>query len=580
MQEWSVLSLLRERAGLQPDDAVFSFTDYEQDWAGVTETLTWAQLHRRTLNVAHEVKRHGAVGDRALILAPQGLAYIVAFLGAMQAGFIAVPLTVPSAGAHDERVSAVLEDTSPSVILTTSAVAEAVSEYVGRPGTGAVPTIIEIDALDLDAANPSRIRVTDPPTTAYLQYTSGSTRLPAGVMITHRNLLVNFQQLMADYFAPTNGVAPSDLTLVSWLPFYHDMGLVIGVVAPILGGWRGELMSPIAFLQRPARWIQAMATSSHPFSAAPNFAFDLAVRKTSDADMDGLDLGACQGIISGSERVHPATLDRFCERFARYNFPSHVMLPSYGMAEGTVYAACRPKDGGAPIIAHFEPEKLSDGTAERCEPPTGAPLISYGMPKSPMMRIVDPDTCMECPAGTVGEIWMRGDNVAEGYWGKPDETRRTFGGMLVDPSPGTPEGPWLRTGDLGFISEGEMFIVGRMKDLLIVYGRNHYPEDIESTVQEITGGRVAAISVPIGETEKLVTIVELKKRGDSDEEALQKLDVVKNDVTAAISKSHGLNVADLVLVAPGSLPTTTSGKIRRAACIEQYRQRRFTRLDA
>ena len=581
MQNPSVLSLLRERAGLQPDDPAFAFTDYDHDWAGVREILTWAQLYRRTLNLAQQVGQHGAVGDRALILAPQGLAYIVAFLGAMQAGFIAVPLSVPQPGAHDERVSAVLEDTSPSVILTTSAVAGTVAEYVGRPETGGpVPTIIEVDALDLDAKGPSSGRLREAPTTAYLQYTSGSTRLPAGVMISHRNLLVNFQQLMADYFASTNGVAPSDLTIVSWLPFYHDMGLVLGVVAPILGGWRGELTSPVAFLQRPARWVQAMATASHPFSAAPNFAFDLAVRKTTDADMDGLDLGDCQGIISGSERVHPATLDRFCKRFAPYNFPDHVMLPSYGMAEGTVYAACRPKDGGAPVIAHFEPEKLSEGIAERCDARAGAPLISYGTPKSPMLRIVDPDTCTECPEGTVGEIWMHGENVAEGYWRKPEETQRTFGGMLVDPSPETPEGPWLRTGDLGFVSEKEMFIVGRMKDLLIVYGRNHYPEDIESTVQEISGGRVAAISVPAGETEKLVIIIEIKKRGDSEEEALQKLNAVKSDVTAAMSTSHGLKVADLVLVAPGSLPTTTSGKIRRSACVEQYRRQQFSRLDA
>jgi fatty acid CoA ligase FadD21 len=206
--------------------------------------------------------------------------------------------------------------------------------------------------------------------------------------------------------------------------------------------------------------------------------------------------------------------------------------------------------------------------------------LSYGTPKSPIVRIVDPDTCVECSAGRVGEIWLQGDNVAAGYWQKPEETQRTFGGMLAKPSPGTPEGPWLRTGDLGFFSEGEMFIVGRMKDLLIVYGRNHYPEDIESTVQEITGGRVAAIAVPVDQTEKLVTIIEVKKRGDSEEEARQKLSVVKNDVTAAISKSHGLNVADLVLVPPGSIPTTTSGKIKRAACVEQYRQQQFTRLDA
>lgn len=578
MQNSSVLSFLRERAGLQPDDEAFSFTDYEQDWAGVRKTLTWAQLYQRTLNVAHELRRHGSIRDRAVILAPQGLDYIIAFLGAMQAGFIAVPLSVPQAGSHDERVGAVLADTSPSVVLTTSAVADAIAKYVDHSDTDTVPAILEVDSPNLDVENKSNIRLTDAPSTAYLQYTSGSTRLPAGVMVTHRNLMVNFQQLMADYFAPTNGVAPLDLTIVSWLPFYHDMGLVLGVVAPILGGWRSELTSPISFLQRPARWIQAMATSSHPFSAGPNFAFELAARRTSDADIAGLDLGACQGIISGSERIPPATLNRFSDRFARINFRDDMMLPSYGLAEGTVYAASRPK-GSSPEVVYFEPAKLSEGTVKRCEARTGAPLLSYGTPKSPIVRIVDSDTCIECPTGRVGEIWLHGDNVAEGYWHKPEETQRTFGGKLANPSPGTPEGPWLRTGDLGFISEDELFIVGRMKDLLIVYGRNHYPEDIESTVQEITGGRVAAISVPVDETEKLVTIIEVKKRGDSDAEAMQKLVAVKNNITAAISKSHGLNVADLVLVPPGSIPTTTSGKVRRTACVEQYRRQQFSRLD-
>jgi fatty acid CoA ligase FadD21 len=180
----------------------------------------------------------------------------------------------------------------------------------------------------------------------------------------------------------------------------------------------------------------------------------------------------------------------------------------------------------------------------------------------------------------VGEIWVHGANVADGYWRKPPEEQRCFGAMLVDPSPGTPDGPWLRTGDQGFISEGELFIVGRIKDLLIIHGRNHFPEDIEATIQEITRGRVAAISVPLNSTEKLVTIIELKKRGDSNEEAMHRLSLVKSDVTSAISNAHGLNVGDLVLVSPGSIPTTTSGKIRRAACVEQYRQDQFTRLDA
>ncbi|MCA2242625.1 MULTISPECIES: fatty-acid--AMP ligase FAAL21/FadD21 [Mycobacterium] len=578
MQHSSVVSLLRERAGLQPDDVAFRYTDYEQDWAGVTESLTWAQLYRRTLNLAHEVKRHGSSGDRAVILAPQGLSYIVAFLGAMQAGLIAVPLLVPQPGTRDERVSAVLADTGPTVVLTTSAAAAAIGDYAHQPD-GATPAIIEVDSPGLDDPNPPSIPIGGAPSVAYLQYTSGSTRLPAGVMVSHRNLHVNFQQLMAAYFPDFAGVAPRDSVCVSWLPFYHDMGLMQGVIAPILGGYPGDLTSPVAFLQRPARWIQAMAQADPVFSAAPNFAFELAARKTTDADMTGLDLGNIISIVSGAERIHPATLDRFCKQFAPYNFREDMMQPSYGLAEATVYVASRAQTG-APKVVHFEPERLSEGNAQPCSPGTGSPLLSYGTPQSPTVRIVDPDTSTQCPDGTVGEIWVNGDNVADGYWQKPEETRRTFCAVLADPAPGTPEGPWLRTGDLGFVCDGEMFIVGRMKDLLIVYGRNHYPEDIESTVQAITGGRVAAISVPVDETEKLVTIIELKHRGGSGQDALHTLDAVKNDVTAAISNSHGLNVADLVLVPPGSIPTTTSGKIRRAACVEQYRRQQFARLDA
>ena len=578
MFEPSVLSVLRERAGLQPNDPAFTYTDYEQGWAGVAESLTWSQVYRRTLNIAHEVRHHGSAGDRAVILAPQGLDYIAAFLGSMQAGFIAVPLSVPQIGSHDERVNAVLQDTSPTVILTTSSVVGSIAEYAHPRNGDAAPSIIEIDLLDLDSRKGTSARVDDVPSQAYLQYTSGSTRLPVGVMISHRNLQANFGQLMAHYFVEFGGVAPPDTTIVSWLPFYHDMGLILGIYGPILGGYRSELSSPVSFLQRPARWMQSLATNHRAFSAAPNFAFELAARRTSDEDMAGLDLGGVLSIVSGSERVHPDTLNRFTNRFARFNFRDHMMRPSYGLAEATVYVASR-SSGDSPEVVHFESEELSTGTARRCTSPTATPLISYGEPQSPKVRIVDPDTSSELPAGSIGEIWVNGENVAEGYWRNPAETQRTFGAMLVAPSPGTPAGPWLRTGDMGFMSEGELFIVGRIKDLLIVYGRNHYPEDIEATVQEITGGRVAAISVPVDHMEKLVTIIELKKRGDSDEDAMHKLSIVRNEVTSAVSRSHGLNVADLVLVPPGSIPTTTSGKIKRGACVDQYRRERFTRLD-
>jgi long-chain fatty acid adenylyltransferase FadD28 len=574
----SLRAVLRDRASLQPNDTSFTFVDYEQDWNGVAESLTWSQLYRRTLNVARELKLCGSTGDRAVILAPQGLDYIVAFFGALQAGQIAVPLSVPLGGVIDERVSSVLRDASPTVVLTTSPVAATVAEYVKAQSGEFVPSVIEVDPLDLDAPAGSDAGSENRPETAYLQYTSGSTRQPAGVMISHRNLLANFEQLVSDYFAEFGKVVPPDTTFVSWLPFYHDMGLIVGVVFPVLAGIPSVLTSPVSFLQRPARWMQLMARNGRVLSAGPNFAFELAARKTTDDDMAGLDLGGVFCILNGSERVQPPTLQRFAARFARSNFHAKALRPSYGLAEATVYVLTR-EAGQPPEIVHFESEKLSVGNAERCESGGGTPLVSYGVPQSPMVRIVDPDTSIECPAGTTGEIWVHGDNVAMGYWRKPHETESTFGGRLVAPSAGTPEGLWLRTGDSGFFFDDELFIIGRIKDLLIVYGRNHSPDDIEATVQEITRGRCAAIAIPHAGTEQLVAIIEVKKRGESDEEAADKLAVVKREVTSAIFNSHGLGVADLVVVAPGSIPITTSGKVRRAACVEQYRHGEFARLD-
>lgn len=562
---------------MRPHEVAYTFTHYEDDWAGVPESLTWSQLARRTLNVARELGPHGSVGDRAVILAPQGLEYIAAFLGSMQAGLIAVPLPLPHRGSSHERVTAVLADTSPSVILTTSEVAEDVAEYVDHARMKDVPKIVEIDSMNLDVDGGTSVPTADLPSVAYLQYSSGSTRTPTGVTISHRNLQVNFEQLMRSFFAKSHAKAPTNATMVSWLPFYHDMGLVLGVCAPILGGYRGELMSPVAFLERPARWMRSLAENPSSWSAAPNFAFDLAARKTSDRDLAGLDLSGVLGIISGAERVEPATLNRFVDRFAHFNFRDHMLRPSYGLAEATVFVA--NGTWGDSSTVHFELDELSAGRAQRCAG-AGAALVKYTVPQSPTLRIVDCETNRERPQGLVGEIWVHGANVAEGYWRKPPEEQGCFGAMLVDPSPGTPDGPWLRTGDLGFVYSGELFIVGRIKDLLIIRGRNHYPEDIEATVHEITGGRVAAISVPVNSTEKLVTVIEVKKRGDSDEEAMRWFTSVRADVTSAISNAHGVNVGDLVLVPPGSIPTTTSGKIRRAACVEQYSQHQFARLDA
>jgi fatty acid CoA ligase FadD28 len=557
---------------LQPNDTAFTFLDYEKDWEGVPESLTWAQLYRRVQNLALELDACGSTGDRVVILAPQGLDYVVAFLGALEGGRIAVPLSVPAVGVHDQRVTAVLRDASPSVILTTSHVVDSVVPYARPSVADAAPAVVEVDSLDLDSRRAARARRQGHPDTAYLQYTSGSTRTPAGVVISNRNLSANWEQMVARYIADD----PTPKATVSWLPFYHDMGLMCGVFTGIFGGWTSVITSPIAFLQRPARWLQMLARNPQALSAAPNFAYTLAAARTSDDDLAGLDLGEVSFILCGAERVNPTTIRRFTKRFKPFNFPESAIRPSYGLAEATVFVATK-SPGAPPDFVHFDSEKLAAGHAERCD--GGTPLVSYGKPQSPMVRIVDPDTASEAPAETIGEIWVHGENVCSGYWHNPVETQRTFGATLNNVASDTPQSGWLRTGDLGFLSEDELFIVGRIKDLLIVRGRNHYPDDLEATVQEISRGRAVAIAVVDESTEKLVVIVEVKPRGESDDEIRDSLRTTAEQVTSAISNSHGVGVQDVVLVSQGSIPTTTSGKVRRSACAELYRNAGFQRLD-
>jgi long chain fatty acid CoA FadD26 len=576
--ELSIPALVRARAAEHGDAMAYTFMDGALDGTGFAESLTWSQVYRRSLVVAEELRRFGTTGDRAAILAPQGLDYIVAFLGALQAGFIAVPLSVPQFGVHDLRVASTLQDSAPVALLTTSSVVTDVNKYAsgqrGRQG----PALIEVDLLDLDSTRDLDTTDHSGLGPAYLQYTSGSTRTPAGVIVTHRNVTANLDQAVQDYF-DYNGETPEGTVIVSWLPFYHDMGLIMGVCAPVVTGRRAVLMSPPAFLRKPASWIQLLASHPHAVSAAPNFAFDLAVRRTSDADMAGLDLGGVQAILNGAERVASATVKRFTERFAPFGLRETVIRPSYGLAEATLYVAT-PAPGRPVRTARFDLAQLSAGRARPC---VGGrygttELVSYGAPRACMIRIVHPETGIEQPAGAIGEIWVHGDNVAQGYWRKPEQSARIFDARITDPSDGTPAATWLRTGDLGVVSDGELYIMGRLKDLLIVDGRNHYPDDIETTIQEITGGRVAAIAVEDADTENLVAIIELKQNGSVDEHP-QRLDTVKREVSSAIWRSHNLRVGDLVLVSPGSIPITTSGKVRRSSCADLYRQGEFERLD-
>ncbi len=566
-------ALLRHQATTQGDATAFTFMDGAVLGTGHPESLTWNQLYRRVLSLAEELRRTATKGDRVAILAPQGLDYVVAFYASLQAGLIAVPLSVPMFGVHDQRAESALADSAPSVLLTTSAAVADVNKYAVPHGGRPAPTVIEVDIIDVDATRALDETDDSRHGPAYLQYTSGSTRSAAGVIVSHRNVTSNIEQVVGDYFSEFGGTVPDETAVVSWLPFFHDLGLIMGVCSPLVTGCDAVLTSPLAFLAKPASWMQLMAQNPLCFSGAPNFAFELAARRTSDADMEGLDLSQVHGILSGAERVHHGTVKRFIDRFAKFGLTEKVIRPSYGLAEATLYVASPPI---SPTVrtARFDLKELAAGVAERCEAEqeSGTELVSYGPPKAYEVRIVDPETGIERQAGSIGEIWTRGDNVALGYWRKPELTTRVFRARINNPSEGTVAGPWLRTGDLGTISDGELFIMGRLKDLLIVDGRNHYPEDIEATIREITGGRVAAIAVEDDASENLVAIVELKPA--------PQLSAVKHEVADAVWKLHNLRVDDLVLVSPGSIPITTSGKIRRASCGELYRQGEFQRMDA
>jgi fatty acid CoA ligase FadD28 len=572
-------AMLRQRADRQRDDTAFTFVDYERDSNGVAQSLTWSQVHRRALSVAQALGVRGSTGDRAVIMAPHGLDYIAAFLGAMHAGLIPIPLSVPLGRADDERVASVLRDAEPAVILTTSSSVGSVAKY-GHPKPGeSAPLIVYVDWLDVDWKKELCAGRESWPDVAYLQCTSGSTRQPARVVVSHKNLLTNFQQLLSDLVDEGGQVAPPDTTIVSWLPFHHDMGLMLGICAPVLGGFHAVLMSPTAFLQRPSRWMQLMATNSHVWSAATDFGFEQAASRTKSRDMEGLELRGVQGILNGGGRIPRATLNRFTDRFACYNLSDTVIRPSYGLAEATAYVATR-RPAGPPLIVRFDAEKLAVGYARRCRNGGGGiELVSCGASRSPKVRIVDPATRLERPDATTGEIWVHGANVAMGYWAKPEETEQTFDARLVAPSAGTPAGPWLRTGDIGFFSEGELFVLGLLKDLLVLSGRNYYPDDIEATVQRLTHGRAVAIAVPDRRGDTLVAIIELDRPRNSDMDAAHLRRALQRGIAAAIFEAHGLKVADVVVVSPGSIPVTASGEVRRSACVERYRRDRFRSFD-
>lgn len=572
MNQTTISEQIDRRADEQPNDPAYTYMDYESDPAGVADSLTWSEVRDRADVVAEQLAKLGPPGERVVVLAPQGVDYIVGFLGAIRAGFIAVPLSVPQPGQHDERVAGAMGDSTPVAVLTTSAVVDEVRSYTQAYASQHAhgqrpPKVIEIDALDF--FTPATPPVVDnAPKIAYLQYTSGSTRRPAGVSISHANVAANLEQAFTDYLEHLGGMSPRELTVVCWAPFYHDMGMVVGILIPLYSGCPAVIMTPVSFLQKPLRWLQHLSDNPNAFTAGPNFAYDVVMSRTSDEELAGLDLSRVAVMINGAERVRGGTVRRFSERMGRFGLPHSAVRTTWGMAEATVYVASN-RAGELPRQVRFDTDTLTAGRAELCAE-GGSELVSHGAPRACDFRIVDPETRVEKAPGEVGEVWVNGGQVSAGYWRNPELTEQVLNGQLAE---GEPKGPWLRSGDLAVMFDGELYIIGRMKDLLIVDGRNHYPDDIEATVAKLTGGRVAAISVADGAEERLVVVAETKAK---DTELLRSL---KPQVTAAISKAHGVRVSDLVLVGGSSIPVTTSGKVRRSASAECYRSGKFRRLD-
>lgn len=558
------------------DTPAYRYLDFDHDGRAVE--LTWKQLNARVRAVGGRLQQVTEPGDRVAILAPQGVDYVVAFFASIQAGNIAVPLFAPELPGHAERLDAVLGDAAPSVVLTTTEAAEAVGNFLRKLPRERRPRMVAIDAVPDTVGADFTAAALHTDGIAYLQYTSGSTRTPAGVEITHRGACTNVLQMIISVGLDWN------IRSVSWLPLFHDMGLLM-IMFPALCGGHITLMSPVAFVRRPYRWIAELGASDVPtFAAAPNFAYELAAQRGLPPAGESLDLSNVAGLINGSEPVSMASIDEFNAAFAPYGLAPAAVKPSYGMAEATLFVATIAADA-KPSATYLDRDRLAAGQAVVVAPDADGAVaqVSCGqIARSEWAVIVSPHGDgdghgeAELPDGQVGEIWLHGDNVGRGYWRRPAETEAAFHNKLQSRlgqgshAQGCADGAaWFRTGDLGVYLDGELYVTGRIKDMVIIDGRNHYPQDLEATVAEasaaVRAGFVAAFSVPGPAGERLAIVAERAPgAGRADPRP------IADAIRGAVSRRHGVAVADIKLVAAGSIPRTTSGKLARSACRAQY----------
>ncbi len=556
--EFSTLNeLLLHRGQNQSDQNAYTFLR-----GGETETekLTYKKLLLKARTIAAQLQKISVSGERALLLYPPGLEFIAAFFGCLFAPMLAVPAYPPRKNQNLSRLQAIANSSQARVVLTTAALLDQL-----QSDSRQIPELANLQWLATDvieeeiAAEWQEIEI-NRETLAFLQYTSGSTGNPKGVMVSHGNLLHN-SALIHQCF----GHQSTSQGLI-WLPPYHDMGLIGGIIQPLYGGLPVTLMSPVDFLQKPYRWLQAISRYQATTSGGPNFAYDLCVRKVTPEQMEGVDLSSWEVAFTGAEPIRATTLEQFATTFAPYGFRKEAFYPCYGMAETTLLITGGVK-AALPIERELDSKALEQNqvveTNRKSE--DTRTLVGCGQNLDQKLVIVNPDTLTLCGAKQVGEIWVSGASVAQGYWQQPEETQ-AFHAYLAD----TGEGPFLRTGDLGFLQDGELFVTGRIKDVIIIRGQNHYPQDIELTVENshpsLRIGCTAAFSVDFQSNERLVIVVEVERS------YLKKLDVqeVVGNIRQAVITQHGLDIFAAVLVKTGSIPKTSSGKIRRHACRAEF----------
>jgi amino acid adenylation domain-containing protein len=555
----SLVAVLRQRAADHPERALYTFlADGELDGG----TLTYGEVDRRARAVAADLLARGLSGQRALLLYPPGLDFIVGFLGCLYAGVVAVPAYPPRSRRSLPRLQSIGEDARPAAALTDAATLAQVERMTGELPAPGPDRWLATDTVDLALADAWCDPGLGRDHLAFLQYTSGSTAAPKGVMVSHGNLLENEAVIQRSF-----GVTAASV-IVGWLPLYHDMGLIGNVLQPLFAGARCVMMSPVAFLQRPARWLEAISRYRGTTSGGPNFSYDLCVEKIREEERAALDLTSWEVAFNGAEPVRAESLERFALAFAPQGFRRQAFFPCYGLAEATLFVSGRRPGEGA-HVERYDVDALGSGRAE--PKADGRSLTGSGRVAADafQLAIVEPETLQPVAAGTVGEILISGPSIAGGYFGRPEATAETFG---VRPAGAPADGPtYLRTGDLGFLdASGELFIAGRQKDLIIIRGRNFYPQDLELTAElahpALRRGCAAAFAYDHAGAERLVVAVEIDRRREAEAA------VAAEEVRRAVAQEHEVQPWDVLIVRAGSIPKTSSGKIQRRRCRQAWQQ--------